>query len=760
MYGVFRLIAHVTPQRSTRLLLAAMTLGGSSLVALPLMSVPGYELAETLALVHGLLGGIVGITFAWQINRSTVSSSRIYVAARALAASTLSLWATLIPPVFISWCAASLSPCDPWIAFGFLPILPLFSSWVAASVGVVIGNLTTRRSIAAIALTIVIIASFANALWPILSGPQVFAYSHLLGYLPGPLYDEALRLPTSLLWFRLGSLSLIIACLGAAALFDSRSIDSRWLASTIFASGLVGFWAIEMHGTTFRFKMTNDELALRLSTTKQSNTVVLHASPAIAPEKIQQVFDDLRFRVEQVSAFLGETPRRPAIVWLYASAAEKQRLVGAANTQFAKPWRNEIHINDQGFPHAVAKHELVHALAAAWGAPPFGVTGRFFGLLPHMGIIEGLAVAADNPIDELSLHEWAAAQKKLTLLPDLRSVLSPTGFYAAAPARAYSAAGSFIRWLAETFGKEKLRQLYKHGDFESVYAESIDQLVDRYEQFLTGILISPAQQRQAESRFRRGSIFERPCAREVALLSGEGADRSRDDPLTAYAIYSRCHALQPKDPAHAMAMIVLLERQGRNSEAIERLDALLRELEVGTTSWGQAVLTRVDFAVTTGDEATANRLLDAMQRESMPPSIDRAMHVRLAAMKGPVSEKRAIFEYLLSRHDELKLFYLRQTYDEQDSNAVVSYLIGRRLHQLGDAVGAIEWLQRARKQTLPESLHEETDRLEIEASFRATRCDNVEAIAIDRQWGAAFQKRANDWVERCRFQYQTQQSPN
>ena len=39
-----------------------------------------------------------------------------------------------------------------------------------------------------------------------------------------------------------------------------------------------------------------------------------------------------------------------------------ERLVGAAHTQFAKPWRREIHVNGLSFPHPVIKHELVHAM--------------------------------------------------------------------------------------------------------------------------------------------------------------------------------------------------------------------------------------------------------------------------------------------------------------------------------------------------------------------------------------------------------------
>src|SRR5206468_5310574 len=128
--------------------------------------------------------------------------------------------------------------------------------------------------------------------------------------------------------------------------------------------------------------------------------VLIHPR-GMAKEAIERAVRDLELRYAQVSAFLGQAPPGKVTVWWYRDAAEKQRLVGAEHTQFAKPWRREIHVNDLPFPHPVVKHELVHALAAPFGAPPFGVTAHYFGLLPVAGLIEGLAVAADDPLEDL-----------------------------------------------------------------------------------------------------------------------------------------------------------------------------------------------------------------------------------------------------------------------------------------------------------------------------------------------------------------------
>src|SRR5690606_27607511 len=131
-----------------------------------------------------------------------------------------------------------------------------------------------------------------------------------------------------------------------------------------------------------------------------------------------------------------------------------RRLVGAAGTQFAKPWLAQLHIDARGHPHPVLKHELAHLIAAPLGRRPFGVSATALGFLPIQGLIEGAAVAADWPADDLTVHEKAAALERMGLAPRLDRILDAAGFWSQPASRAYSYAGSFVRWLVEAHGRE------------------------------------------------------------------------------------------------------------------------------------------------------------------------------------------------------------------------------------------------------------------------------------------------------------------
>ena len=101
---------------------------------------------------------------------------------------------------------------------------------------------------------------------------------------------------------------------------------------------------------------------------------------------------------------------------------------------------------------------------------------------------EGFAVAADDPIQgELTLHQWAAGMRRQKLAPDMRKLMGTEGFYQSAPSRAYTVAGSFLRFLADTYGAEKVRVLYAHADFQQAYGRPLNDLVTEWERYVDAL---------------------------------------------------------------------------------------------------------------------------------------------------------------------------------------------------------------------------------------------------------------------------------
>lgn len=718
--------------RVTQLLSSPAVLGwwlglacvGIALTWLPLMGQPGYELASGLTLL--LTFGGCGLALAAARARSGP-----------LASATLLAFAT-VPALLVATLRTRLgTPCDPLASVAFVPLLVLPTAGLVAVLGAVASRITGRWWLALLIYLGFVALTALSTVWPLLAGPQVFAFNHLGGYLPGPLYDEELSVPTSLLWFRLATLCL---ALGIGALLQRRRRRG--------AGWLLVFALLECSGTTLGFRMTDSALAEALGGVVETEELILHYPRGLSDVEVSRVLGDLRFRHHQIVTFFGAPPPGKVRVWLYRSAEEKQRLVGAAHTQFAKPWRREVHVDGLSFPHPALKHELVHALAAPWGSPPFGIAASLGGLYPHLGVIEGFAVAADNPVDELSLHEWAAAMKKKGLLPEVASLMTPTGFYGAPPSRAYTTAGSFLRFLGDRFGKDRLRDLYRDGDFARAFGESLPALAQSYEAFLDTVPLEPDAVNQAFARFRRGSLFERPCAREVGRLSAEAGSLLATDPQRARELFSRCRALQPEEPSHVLAEATALRRLSQDEASRVLLDRELTRLEDEPAPWAEAALARADLAQEEGDLQTAQRLWARILERKISPAMDRTANVR---MEGAPLD--AVRRYFQPGDEDVKLFLLREASVAEPRSRSVRYLLGRRLQQAGESAAALPVLEQLLTEDLPPAIARETTRLAIEAAFALGRCDAVRRWATAGSSGPAFEARAADWVERCAFAF-------
>ncbi|MFP2913373.1 hypothetical protein ACLESD_51935, partial [Pyxidicoccus sp. 3LFB2] len=427
---------------------------------------------------------------------------------RALGAAVVLNVGVLVPPFLAATLFALVrTECDPFELVGFYPLLTLPSAVLSAAAGVLCGFKAKRPARAVGLYALGVLVSLVPTVWPIVLGPQVYAFNHFLGHLPGPLYDEALVITPTLGWFRLETLlwAWVLAGL-AAALLDPGSgrlgrsgLRPGWLA--LLALPLTGIVLMETRGPELGLRMTDEYLAETLGGVRETEHFILHYPRGKPREDVDRLARDMEFRWMQTQRFLGVAPTGRIRVWLYKDEKQKQQLVGAGRTQYAKPWQLAFHIQDKPFPHTTLHHELAHVMAAPAGSGPFRVTTRL-GVWPLMGIIEGYAVAADGPVQgDLTLHQWAAGMRRQKLAPDMRKLMGPEGFYQSAPSRAYTVAGSFLLYLTETYGAPKLRALYANGDFDAAYGRPLAELVSEWERHVDALPLDDATVARAFARF-------------------------------------------------------------------------------------------------------------------------------------------------------------------------------------------------------------------------------------------------------------------
>ena len=309
----------------------------------------------------------------------------------------------------------------------------------------------------------------------------MFAFDPFGGYFPGPIYDEALRPPLSLVLFRIASTVWAAtgdpagagggrARLGPAALASGGRPPA---ALPLLVARRSSLYAL---GGRLGFHITHDDLARELSQTETTSHFVVHTMPGTKSrtERALQI-EDLEFRYQQLRQTFGDEPKLPITVWDFPNGAVKKALVGAGETLYAKPWTREMFVQEH-FPSSRLRHEMAHVFAGSFGDPFFGVALAWrWGPLPHpalaMGLVEGVAEAAtvSDPDGDATIHQEAAAMIAAGLAPPLADVVG-AGFSTLAGARAYTLAGSFSAFLLATRGADKLRALYHSaGNFTDVY---------------------------------------------------------------------------------------------------------------------------------------------------------------------------------------------------------------------------------------------------------------------------------------------------
>ena len=590
-----RTLAWINFHHGWRTLVWAAVLAAVALTLdfLPLFDVLGFDFCFVVGLVAALAAVDIAHGTVDAARRNQLVARPVGLAFRAIVASL----AVLALPLLLSLAnAARARNCDLEAGVVFFLLLPAATAIYAAGTGATVAMAVPGRRLGRVLALALPLFSIGWAAMRLYREPAVFAFDPYAGYFPGPIYDEALRPPMRLCWFRLANLTWLAALLAAMdwlchdpsrplrlSVRPLRGLIAPWRRPAIVAVLLVASLAWLENGEQLGFSLSHRGLAELLPRETRSQHFVLRSDAAAESDAaILLAQQDLEFNYHELSNVLGAEPSPPITVYRFPSAAAKKEAVGAANTLYAKPWTREIFVQADRFPARRIRHEMAHVFAAAFGDPIFGISlaWRFWGPIPTprlaTGLIEGVAEAADfhQPSGRLTTHEEAAAMIALGAAPDLRRVVG-AGFSLESGARAYTFAGSFCRFLLDRFGAPKLRQLYRSaGDFDVVYGTTLAALEKDWRSFLTTLPVDEESRAEVAESFRRPAIFHKVCARELAARVAEARARLGTSPAEAVALLSSACTDDPSEPTYRLDLAEAELVAGETDRALAVLSAL------------------------------------------------------------------------------------------------------------------------------------------------------------------------------------------
>ncbi len=739
-----------------------MAAAGIALCALPGFDAPNYHSAFVLALFGGLVAGPIGIIAGRRALARHANPFRAALRAVALPALT--------PLALLMVNGLRVRQCDVFGGIAFELVGPIFTMAWAALIGAGLSALHPHKRRTIPLFYLVWLGWVALDLLHLYRHPAIFAYNPFVGFFSGAVYDTVIAIDSRLLLYRLNNVAQALLCVALVRLaYDrarqrtsfaaiTRAPPRRAVAAIAAATACILFWVMRAE---IGYDIARSDIDARLGALVSGPRLVLHYDRATIPEAdARALYEDHLYRLDQIERALETTFPRPIASYVYGSNDQKRLLMGAAQVYIAKPWLAEIHLSRVPYGAPVIGHELAHVVLGHYAPPPLQIP-TVACIVPQMTLVEGAAEAFEWDTGALTPHQWTAAMRAAHLAPPIAQLLGPGGFWSQSSDRAYTLAGSFIRWLIDTHGPARFTDLYADADFERAYQTPLASLVAEWEAFVDALEVPPDAADLATGRYSQHAVFFRPCGLDVAKAEAQAQTLAHaGDRAGARSAYEQVVRWIPDDPQKRVPLLEMTAQDG-DYPAASRIAT-----EYFAAERGQNIVTNAkvlellgDAAWRANDPSVAAMYYGAVRLLPQPEDRRRNLLVKAwLTAQGPAWAD--VGAYLLS--GQLPRLDAAALAHATGDLGLVRYLVGRRHATEGRHVEAIPALTQALA-TLPDPatrpelawlpwVRREAERLLAHAHFALRHLAEARAYflaAADHTPYAGDRDRYRDWAARC-----------
>ena len=753
----------------------ALTLLALILANIRLFNLLAFEFCAILATVISFAGAHIAITCVQNFRRrpqslrSSVPQIATMLFWRAFAIN-LTLLAT--PLIIILLNAFRVKNCDFLEGFAFFLLLPGVSCVYATAAGIFFGLWLTRRWTAYLTYLAYIFVTLIVLAHNLIFHPPLFGYHTTFGYYPGPIYDEQISITGTLIIARGTTLLLawFLLTLSANALVVRRHTQLipklRWqklcqfklnfedLSRRILLVCLLGILAIiYLYRGELGLRPTRGYIEKTLGGLKETEHFkIFYENGSEVERKIEQIAQDHEFRYAQLTPYFQIRPTQKILSYIYTSPEQKKRLVGAGGTSIEDPFGPGFHINYESFPHPVMKHELAHALTANWHP-----------ILPvslNVGLHEGIAVAADWDEGQLTCHQWSKAMRQLGVAPKIQKVMG-LGFWAHHPAQSYTLAGSFVRFLVDRYGMKQFKRVFPTGNFIHVYGKSLSDLAEEWEEFVETVPLTATDTRIAAYRFKRPSIFQKPCAHKIAALSAKAWRAYRQsDFSTASRLFEDLYTLDANNPRYLHGLMLTYYESSDYSSAAKSAAQIIAHPKANVRRRAEAKNVQGDVHWQDGKPELAQSQYQEVFALYASNALNREAQAKLAGLSidvGKTDIQDKVRQVLIGTpSSQLRITLLHEVVDELPMWGLAYYLLGRQLHFNEEYAASTRYLSKANDLGLSHSVlqHENTRLLGVNAYHLKQynqAITHFQHLAADSTLSSGTILNAKDWMQRCEW---------
>jgi len=357
------------------------------------------------------------------------------------------------------------------------------------------------------AVSILVAITFFLLLSPIIEiyfNPGLMFYNLIIGYFPGTIYDENISIDLKLVLFRVLNIVLFLSALYLLKFIRNYKNGKRYLIAFCLIAFFVNIPIKELLG----FSVTKNVLNNHFNYVKHTEHFNIYY------EGNKNDFDTLylpklhEYYYSEINKELGIKEEIKIDSYIFNNDFEKGEYIGSVNADISKPWQKQIYITKQSIDKTL-KHELVHAIS-------FSI-GNSILKLPYQlnpALLEGLATAIENDFIGMPVH-YAAYQIVKSYPIKIEELFSGFSFFSNYSTISYAVSGSFLRFILEKYGNEKLIRLYKSGAFKEIYKKELSQLGKEYLKYLDDLGYG-YDKNYSLLYFGGQTIFKKICPRYAA----------------------------------------------------------------------------------------------------------------------------------------------------------------------------------------------------------------------------------------------------
>lgn len=478
------------------------------LLSLPLVNVFGYEFSTLNALLLSFLSGLFSISFL----TSSVNEFQKFNVENYLSALR---WMFFLPFAISVLNSIIFEFCSFTDGLLFYLAISLPSLIIGSALGSTIFVLVKKFRIVSFILLYLLIL-FTSVL-EIYFNPQVYLYNPLFAYFPGTIYDEGLSVDLRLFLYRIFNLIFFLPILFYSIKLATRGLVLNKKLSVTFIAILISGFFYFFISPTLGFTTTESRLDKYLPNRIESKHFIIHSDKTIENDKLKYIVLSHEYYYSQLTNFFKLEPSEKIKSFIFLDGEQKKKLFGSGSADVAKPWLNSIYVSADTWERTT-KHEIAHCFTAGFGTGIFKLASGF-----NPALIEGVAEAADGYYDENNINYLASLAYKNDFRVNLNSIFNSFTFFGSVSSLAYIYSGSFIKYLTDHYGIEKVEKYYAGGDFNESFSANLDSVIIKYETFLD-TLASISTKNKANYYFGRKPLISKICPRYIASSLAEAWD--------------------------------------------------------------------------------------------------------------------------------------------------------------------------------------------------------------------------------------------